>query len=521
MAEFSDPRSPIDLGRGVQLRAPNLQGQAQVEETASEGTRSASIEPATEAMTAALAATDMREQVLVTADMRPVPGAGAQGPTRGGAGGTDESSASQPDVVLLDVPRPDQRWGQVLMAVHEGGVISWHLPEPSTEPTGSTRGNGDATTFRIELPELGPAVDDAALDENADTPTTRGLVGLAGRILLKALVFPIAKELAGRATLKLARKWEDEHRPHGLRWFGPGDDPRMGSNVERTDLADLASGRALLLVHGTFSTSATGFGQLPDNVVGKLSHAYDRRVFSFEHPSVSASPDDNLTWLRSQLAGGPALDLDVVTHSRGGLVGRLIAGGLGAVPEINVNTLVFGATPNHGTMLANPDHIVTFLDRATTLLNLAPPGGADIVQLAMEGVLVAVKALAAGGLEQLTGLQGMNPASPWLADLNAGVAANPDLVARGIAADFEPTGPLRRAIKTRIQDEVVDRVMGNIPNDTVVPTAGVSGSDTDPDSLVRDPLVFATSDAVHHSNLFASRRVHAALEKWLIGSSPA
>ncbi|HKJ54726.1 MAG TPA: hypothetical protein VJ978_01950 [Nitriliruptoraceae bacterium] len=510
MADFSDPRGPIDLGRGIQLHAPGLQGQAQVEETVPGQTRSASVEPATDAMTAALAASGMREQALVTADLRPVPGSGS-GP--GGTRGPDDDA----DAVVLDVPDPGEEWGQVLMAVHEGGVISWHAPRPKATSGGATRG-GESVRFRVDLPELGAPVDEAARDDG-DDPTTRGLIGMAGRVLLKALVFPIAKEVAGRATRSLVHKWEAEHRPNGLRWFGPSDDPRRGTAVDSSGIGELAQGRALLLVHGTFSTSATGFGQLSDEVVGRLARAYDGRLFTFEHPSVATSADENLAWLRDHLDGAPRLDLDVVTHSRGGLVGRLLAGGLGEVPELTVNTLVFGATPNHGTLLAQPDHVVAFLDRATTLLNLAPPGAADIVQAALEGILVGVKAIVAGALEHLTGLTGMNPDSPWLQDLNARSAAATSTTFRAIAANFEPTGALRRAIKMRVQDEVVDRVMGNADNDTVVPTIGVTGTTADPTALVADPLVYAAGDGVHHSNIFAARRTHEALEEWLIGAT--
>jgi hypothetical protein len=512
MVDFSDPRAPVELGRGIRLHAPGLQGQAQVEEPSPDGTRSASIEPATEAMTAALASSGLREQALVTADLRAAPGAGAPGPadTRG-AGTADE------EAIVLDVPDPGADWGQVLMAVHEGGVISWHVPDRQAATPGATRGAG-AARFRVELPELAPPVDEAAREDEED-PGTRGLIGMAGRVLLKALVFPVAKEVAGRIAVNVVRKWEAEHRPYGLRWFGPSDDPRAGTPVAQTDLADLAAGRALLLVHGTFSTSATGFGQLPDDVVGRLAHAYDGRVFTFEHPSVATSPDENLAWLRDHLDGAPRLELDVVTHSRGGLVGRLLAGGMGEVPELGVHTLVFGATPNHGTLLAKPDHVVAFLDRATTLLNLAPPGAADVVQAAMEGILVGVKAIVAGGLDHLTGLRAMNPDDPWLADLNARPQSPDTTTLRAIAADFEPTGAFRRAIKQRIQDEVVDRVMGNVANDTVVPTTGVTGTAADPSSLVADPLVYDTDDGVHHSNIFAVGRTHDALEEWLVGGT--
>ncbi len=517
MVDFTDPRGPVDLAPGVRLHAPGLRGQAQVEPPAPDGTRSSAVEDPTDALTDALAAAGMEEQVLVTVDVQPVPGAGG---TRGATRGPGDEAREE---VVLDVPRPNETWGQVLMAVHEGGVISWHLPEPMEDaaPGGAgIRGSGDAVQFRVELPELAEPVDEAALLDDDDDPGTRGLMGLAGRVLLKALVFPIAREVAGRATNRIVRKWEASNRPYALRWFGTVSDARTGADVVDSDFGELASGRALLLVHGTFSTSVTGFGQLSDDVVGRLSRAYGGRLLTFEHPSVSASPDENAAWLRERLAGTPHLDLDVVTHSRGGLVGRVLAGDAGNVPEMTVHTLVFGATPNHGTLLADPEHVVAFLDRATTLLNLSPPGPADVVQVVMEGILVGVKALVAGGLDHLPGLTGMNPSSPWLASLNTRPrGGGGPTTMRGIAADFEPRGALRRAIKVRVQDEVVDRVMGTAANDTVVPTAGVSGTASDPASLVADPLVFSTGDGVHHSNVFAHLRTHEHLLEWLTGGT--
>ncbi len=418
--------------------------------------------------------------------------------------------------MVLDVPDPGEEWGQVLMAVHEGGVISWHLPRPTSDATDPTRG-GAAVQFHVDLPELGPPVDDAARHDDEEA-TTRGLIGLAGRVLLKALVFPIAKEVAGRVTARLVRNWEEEHRPYGLRWFGPSDDPRAGTAIAQTDLADLAAGRALMLVHGTFSTSATGFGQLSDDAVGRLARAYDGRVFAFEHPSVATSPDDNLAGLQAALDGAPRLDLDVVTHSRGGLVGRLIAGGLGDVPQVQVRNLVFGATPNHGTLLAQPKHVVAFLDRATTLLNLAPPGPADI------------RAGRDGGTRRSQGHRRRWTRAPDRPDRDEprqSVARGPQRAGRGRRHDHVP-GHRRRLrahgrTPTRNQDAGAGRDRrpghGQRRQRQRAPTVGVTGTASDPAALVADPLVYATGDGVHHSNIFAKRRTHQALEEWLIGGA--
>ena len=252
-----------------------------------------------------------------------------------------------------------------------------------------------------------------------------------------------------------------------------------------------------------------------EDLNAKALIAYGGRMVALEHPSMSVSPVDNIAWLSERLGDGPPLDLDVLTHSRGGLVGRVLAGQGGPVPGVQVGTLVYGATPNHGTPLADPAHVGEFLDRYTSLLNLFPDGPPEVVAAVLEALLTAVKATIVGGIATLPGISAMDPNSEWLGDL----APAPDstVVQRGIAADFEPTGALAVSFKHRAKDAIVDRVMGPVPNDLVVPTIGVSGTDADPDAIVADPLTFGVDDGVHHSSIFAQRRTHAALRDWLTG----
>lgn len=508
-----------EVSPGYWVTAPTVEGDIEAHPGAPQGTRAPTIEQPTGALVDALDAAEMREIQLLEVRARTVRGGG---PTRGAP------PADAEDVVTLDVPDLGDTVGQVVMAVHPGGAVTWHRPVASTGagspggPPDSTRGGSASTTFRIRLPEAGavptgadaPAGGDGTGDgEGGGDDTTRGLMGMVGSTLLKVFVFPVAQRIAGRAVQSLAGRWETSKRPPRLRWYGPGADRREGAEVDSEGLARLREGRGLLLVHGTFSTAVAGFGQLPNDLVGELQHAYGGRMVALEHPSMSVSPVDNIDWLSERLGDGPALDLDVLTHSRGGLVGRVLAGQAGPVRGVEVGTLVYGATPNHGTPLADPGHVGEFLDRHTSLLNLFPAGPTEVVATVLEALLTAVKATVVGGIATLPGINAMDPNSEWLGGLAP--APGSKVVQRAIAADFEPTGALAVSFKHRAKDAVVDRVMGPVANDLVVPTIGVSGTDADPVSIAADPLTFGVEDGVHHSSIFSQPRTHAALREWL------
>ena len=73
--------------------------------------------------------------------------------------------------------------------------------------------------------------------------------------------------------------------------------------------------------------------------------------------------------LATMVPPGLELEVDIVCHSRGGLVSRALAGEQGTATPFHVRRLVHVATPNHGTALATPDNLVPFIDRITTMTN--------------------------------------------------------------------------------------------------------------------------------------------------------
>lgn len=80
----------------------------------------------------------------------------------------------------------------------------------------------------------------------------------------------------------------------------------------------------LLLVHGTLSSSIDAFGQLNESDAwGKLLKQYNNNVMAFDHYTLSESPLKNaLDFLKSC---PEKCSLDIMSHSRGGLVADILA----------------------------------------------------------------------------------------------------------------------------------------------------------------------------------------------------
>ncbi len=82
---------------------------------------------------------------------------------------------------------------------------------------------------------------------------------------------------------------------------------------------------SLLLIHGTASSTPGSFGDLWAGAasLARLVKAYGPRIFAFEHRSLTESPIANALALARTLPKGARLH--IVSHSRGGMVGELLA----------------------------------------------------------------------------------------------------------------------------------------------------------------------------------------------------
>lgn len=489
------PVSILSPAGAVVLTTPGLTGTAEVYPPASPGMRAA--EDATENFLQAIADADLSEQLTV--QIRPERELDSQGGTRAGGGGSE---------ILLEVPAPGEGFGQLLLYTAEDGSLSWHLPSdiPITGPV--TRGD-QRRTYRIPR---------AVVPPEAAEGTSRGLIGAIGTKLLKVLIFPLIEPALGRAANHFAGRWEAKYRPAGLVPFGAAQRSSTDAvlpSLTPAQWADLGAGPALLLVHGTFSTARGAFGGVPEQTWQHWETRYQGRIFAFEHPSVSVTPRDNIAWVREHLQSlspGPNLVLDVLTHSRGGLVGRALAErgseiGLGGV---KVRSLVMVAPPNAGTALADKAHLSALLDRVTNLVQFLPSAG---VTDAIGAVVSVVKQLAVGAFGGLEGIMSMNPGGTDLADFNRSPGSQASY--RVVTADFEP--PEGSSLARIARDKGTDLIFKGIANDLVVPTEGAYELPSTPNFPVHDRLVLPAAAGVDHSSFFANPQVNTQLQQWLQG----
>jgi hypothetical protein len=501
--EFTvDGGATIDLGMGYTLAAGGFHGVGWALEPSdfNDTTRTAvGGDHVTAEMAAALERAGMREEQTISLSVvQETTDTAVRGPVYG-------------EAMVLTAPDLGPGYGQVAIVTDEDGAVSIHFPVgdlTGQQPQPATvRGAGGEKVFvlRGRVPPV------AAGDGAAGT---RGLAGTLGRKLIQVLAFPVV-EVAMRVGGSLVRGWEDDHRPHRLRPFGPTDlsralvDPWTGDHWR-----GLAGGPALVFVHGTFSTAHGAFGGLPQKVIDELHRRYQGRVLAFDHPSLTATPEENVGWLLDQVPGGAALEVDLVCHSRGGLVGRVLAGELGGDRSpLRVRRVVFVGTPNEGTALADPDHLSVLLDRMATVANLFP--GVPVAEV-LDAVLTVVKAVAQGALTGLDGLAAMRPGGDFLGRL----ARGPDVEAEyfALASDFEPTRPGLKGLVQGAQDSFLDFVFRDEGNDLVVPTRGVSGGFAAGNAIAEDHRVeFDRGRGVTHCTYWPERETADQLLAWLPG----
>jgi pimeloyl-ACP methyl ester carboxylesterase len=165
--------------------------------------------------------------------------------------------------------------------------------------------------------------------------TSRGVVAWVLKSL-KIIGIDVGKETARDIAAAFESK-RDEPRRIGLGLFRC---EMLGSNFALESLPAVQgaakSGRAigpercLIFLHGTASSTHGSFGDLwsPQRAatLDGLRRLYGRNVFAFEHRSMTESPIDNALELAKELDArvqdGTVVDL--ISHSRGGLVGELM-----------------------------------------------------------------------------------------------------------------------------------------------------------------------------------------------------
>ncbi|NQX13170.1 alpha/beta hydrolase [Microbacteriaceae bacterium VKM Ac-2855] len=507
MATLSDDGSPVYLD-DIVVRSPGLRGSVEVTPPAEPGQRGGG--DTTQALADALARADAAELLTLTLTELESTDAGGGG-DRGGAPGDD---------LEIDVPAVNRDLEQILLVLAEDGTASWHLAEElgDDEEPAPSRGSG-TRRYRIRRPAEGRP-------PTAATGADRGIGGTIGSLVLKFIVFPVVDKVIGAITSTYVEHWEATHRPPMLRTFGPSEYTVPGVALTDQDWRRLATGRALLFVHGTFAQAHTGFCSFPPELMQHWNTVYGGRLFAIDHPTMSEDPAENVRRLAAALQEAPlenlSLEIDIVSHSRGGLVARAIVenGADLGIHRLSVRTAVLVGAPNAGTALADPKNIRAWLDRLTNLAQLIPDNPVTDI---LEVVLSVLKQVAIAGFGGLSGLTAMDPKGGYLGGVNTGdwfaSAAGARADYRAIASNYEPKAGERiwRAVRANAKDAVIDLVFAEAENDLVVPTAGVAAVAGFPGFRTTDSLVLTGEDAVDHSSYFGHPPVVAKLREWLPG----
>jgi hypothetical protein len=356
----------------------------------------------------------------------------------------------------------------------------------------------------------------------------------------RATVLSYASPLLASAAIRALEVFVDPGLVH-VTDVDPSQWRHVGSLTEAGLSAD-RNNRVLLLVHGTFDSTAGAFGGLAATEPGRafLTEALDDydAVVGFDHRTLSVDPLQNARELAALLTPfrGRQVTFDVVCHSRGGLTARSFVEEVlpGLAWRGKVDRAVFIGATNAGTHFAD---VARWADLADLYINLvaanargiaALPGGAPIaavVVAAVRGIGALVRWLAsyATDPDSVPGIAAMTPDGPFVTTLNEDQPGQPRSGTPWfvVSSDFEATvddhpPEMPAAVITRLVDGVVDEVFEG-PNDLVVDVESMSAVDlSHGGGYVRDALALSPNSVVYHTNYVTQSTVCDALTAWLI-----
>lgn len=437
-----------------------------------------------------------------------------------------------PETVELRLPLQTDEHAVVL--VEQYGVYHWKLPDEVTRPQARSRGalaepEPGVVTFRIELRPAPPR------------EQTRGVISDLVHEAARVFVLKFAVHaLVGDLMTHLER-----HIRTGLVALASAD-PTSWQPIEPSDvkLPPDRAARILLLVHGTFSSTVGAFGGLGTYDWGKeflqaAFTSYDA-VLGFDHRTLSVDPLENASELQKllqSLTTPAAPTINVITHSRGGLVTRsLIELLLPLEPEWKprIEDVVFVAATNHGTRLAEPDNWHTFVDLYTNIalagtraLGLIPQ--AQLFASITGGVIQGVGALVKYLIDELVidkgapGLAAMEPDGDFVTNINRTQPGQPDPQHSSyfaVTSNFESRGTgegpreMPPAFLMMLADGFVDRLF-DTSNDLVVDIGSMGAIDPIVGGFIDGTFDFGSNRLVYHCNYFSQPETSAALSRWL------
>ena len=179
--------------------------------------------------------------------------------------------------------------------------------------------------------------------------------------------------------------------------------------------------KALLFIHGTGSSIAGGYADVPQRMLEVLKSKYPL-ILGYDHFTLHKTPEANakdmLVPLKKSGLLESGLKFDVVTHSRGGLVLRSLVELCGGYS--NVDNVIMVACPAGGTNLANPekwDSLVKMINLLTNIFFFT--GGVPMkIFFNLVGGLIKFASSKLKVPNAIPGVWAMNPNSEFIKKLN-------------------------------------------------------------------------------------------------------
>lgn len=193
-------------------------------------------------------------------------------------------------------------------------------------------------------------------------------------------------------TQNMIESMERHSKPERLLKLGAG----WQQTASAQDLAAARGRKVLLLVHGICSSCEGAFCELePAGTLATLVQLYQGQVYGYDHWTIAKTPQQNALDLLQLIPPDSQWQLDLLCHSRGGLLVRSLLAdsaqtgipdptlaAIGAVRQgriASAGTAIFVAAANQGTPLARPADVQSFLNIAAMLASISGALGLDLV----------------------------------------------------------------------------------------------------------------------------------------------
>jgi hypothetical protein len=345
-----------------------------------------------------------------------------------------------------------------------------------------------------------------------------------GSVVEHLVVEPLEPSQLGKKLAWVDKKLTPDQ---GLRLWDKKNKVLLPSDMT---LKPAYEGRILLIVHGTFSESDAIFEQLTNasnkpgiDLLGRASKRYEQ-ILAFDHPTLSVSPMLNALEVARRFEGSRA-EIDVISHSRGGLVARwwleTFDRGQGK------RRVVFLGAPLDGTSLAAPPrlrHVLSWfsnlnrvLARGAGIASSLIPFLTVVACLAQFTAIVsslATEPMLDAAVAMIPGLASMSRTSNncELNQLNAGKKTSMDYFV--IASHYRPEDPGWKFWEYFV-DPLKRAAMFIFPgeNDLVVDTEAMSRFCAD--VVPKDTYDFGATSKVFHTNYFSQPETCERIGTWL------